>query len=288
MADVRYVIEGGVVQREEISRGAAVPLESMLSDLTSFTPLDMNHLPKGIRAIKVEPIFERDASLSLRVLVEQEPRMRTIRHKEGSASSRRSPNPYRIQLPYVLFWSMLRGTKSITPTGERIIWAPQGWGNMWSNQPYSGWQTPTWFPKFPNLFGDTRICFGGVRQNVDQPLGSYIDSSINGYWTSEFNNDIGWSGPVGNGSMSDWEADESDWQEWDIWSQSPTTIETRFTQFETNFEWSAPVPMDAGQPIPEIRMLPTFESLGVWLDNLTTEQRERVIYTVLEEGHGTD
>ena len=284
----RYVIEGDLVTREDIVRGQSVPLTEMLANLTSYQPLDLANVPKGLCALKVEPITEGDGELYMKMLIEQEPTIRTIRYKNTSASRPGPTIPYTIRLPYVWFWMGLRGSKVTTVAGERVVWSPQGWGSLWGKEPYTGWQTQAYLPAFPNMFDDTRICFGAVRQNADQSLANYVNGTINGYWTSEFNNDISsWQGPSGDGRFDTW--DNDNWQSWDYWTRrSPNTIGGWLTDYNAGFSFREPMQADAGTPVPAVPIIQTFNNVEAWLDDLEPQNRARLIHAVTNYGADDD
>lgn len=277
MATSRYVIEGNLVTREDYTRGPSLPLDTLLADLTAYQPLDLNHVPKGLRAIRAQPDGNTDGEISLRMLIEQEPKMRRITYKNCSASRQQASHVYNIQLPYVFFWIHLKGSKVHSATGERTVWSPLGWGQLWGKEPYRGWETPALTPHFPNIFGDSRICFGAVRQNPEQSLGHYVDASINGYWTSEFNRDVDWSGPVGDGSIAAWQNREEDWMQWDIW-QNLNPLRGYMEGFSTNFNFTEPMPADAGDNIPRVPIIQTFNNVQGWLAAMEPQQRERIMW----------
>ncbi len=283
MSTTRYIIEGNLVTTETIQRGVSIPLDDLLENLTAYQPLELGQVPSNLKAIRISPRGDRE--LEARLIVGHDPTKRHINYKPSQASATGTATPYHLQLPYTLFWIQLNAARTFSTDTERLVWVANSWGHLWSNGPYRGWDTPAWKPRFPNIFGDSRICFGGVRQDANQSLGHFVDASINGFWTSEFNRDLGWEGP-NMMSPAEWARSETSWEEWSLWTDhAATSIREWFTPFNANFEWNEPVPQDAGQRIPAMNTFPTFNNLETWLGNLTIEQRERLIYTV---GHAVD
>jgi len=280
VSTTRYIIEGNLVTAETVSLGRAVPLESLLEGLTAYQPLELGHLPKNLMAIKVAP--QGDRELTANVLITQNPTRRHISYKNVPASHNMVSTPYNIQLPYNSFWIQLQASRTFGTNTESLIWVANAWGNLWSITPYDGWQTKMWRPRFPNIFGDSRICFGSVRQDSAQSLGHFVDSSINGFFTSEFNNDVGWGGP-NNFTMEEWAASDTPWEQWDMWNDAPfKTVEEWFSPHTSDFNWSEPVPQNSGAPIPALQTYPTFNNLNTWIDGLSTEQHERLIFAISE------
>jgi hypothetical protein len=272
----RFVIEGGLITREVTTAESGIPLSSLLEGLTAYQPLDLSPVPRNLKAIKVTP--RENNQLNIRALIGHDSRMQTIRYKPVPARSSGVTTPYNIRLPFGLLWMEMDGNNVTSESGTGMVWSPRGWGYLWSRVPFENWQTPVVSARFPNVFGDSRICFGSVRQNPTMPIGHLIDSTVNDFWNTEFNTDIPIVLPFPN--LEDWQkaGPDVDWNTWDLWSEE-VPLSEMLTDYDLNFAWEAPVTINnAGNPIPNLNILPTFDNVQTWLSELSPTDRNRLIH----------
>lgn len=272
----RYVIEGNLAVRETITRSEAVPLDDMLENLTAYQPLELYPTPHNMRSLSVKP--RPNMQLQAQILIGHDPMTRRITHKNCPASSvRRDPKSYQLHFPYGLFWFALHGNKLNGPTGESIVWNPQGWGYVWMKEPFRNLDQECFTPMMPNIFGDSRICFGANSVNGSLPVGSFIDESINTFWTSEFNQDLDIRWPYD--TLEDWEAaSANDWQNWNLLHGE--TLAKKFGRFEEDMQWDKPVPSSTEDTIQPLPMYHTFDNIETWISALLPQHRERLLATI--------
>jgi hypothetical protein len=276
MAKTQYVIEGGLVTKVQLTETAAVPLEDMLEELVTRTPLHLGHVPKNLKAISVED--DEGGGLHAKLVIGHDPHKRTISYIDETAYyNGGDAKQWNIQLPFGMFWIHMRGTKTWGLQGQEFVWAANGWGYLWSNVPYNGFKTPAWKPDFPNIMDGSRICFGTVRQENGQSLGQYVDGSINGFWSSNFNRDMQWFFP-NDMNFETWQEEGDDWMKWSTWEKDHQELGEWFNGYDANFNWQQPQPMNGGEAIPDVPLIPTFDNLETWLDGLNETQRDRLKY----------
>lgn len=282
MAQTRYVIEGNEIRTESIQTSNVGLVSELLPSLMTYHPLEMTQLPRDISYIKTTP--DGTDAQNIRVLISSQPQTRNVLFNESGAEASRATS-FDIALPFVHFWFSMHGSK--VTTGEHVswVWAPQRWGVMWSREPFTGIETTNARSLgMPNMWGDTRCCFGSNPINADQSMGSYIDALINTFWTSEFNTDLDSYLPYQGGiraGLRQW-AEESAidsgmWRNWAIWSSQRQSIQTLIESIDGG-GWSEPTPdsMEAAA-IPSIPIIPTFRNIDDWLNELEERDRARLI-----------
>ena len=204
----RYIIEGNLITHEEVTRTEMVTLEGLLPHLTSYVPVELAPIPDNCKYLVVKPLD--NMGLQARLLVTHEPMMQRINHKNGNARSTRESVNYRLAMPYGFFWFNLSGNRVVGPTGDSIIWTPQQWGYLWSNVPFrTVATTPVWAAHLPNCWASGAVCFGSTNVQANQPLGHFVDSAVNTFWNSEFNNDLSIAYPYP--SLKAWEEASARW-----------------------------------------------------------------------------
>jgi hypothetical protein len=282
----RFILEGGLATRETFQRSEAVPLNQLLEGLTAYQPLELDPVPKNTRYMSVTPRGTNE--LQAQIIVANEPMTRRISYKNvPAASDRRVAHSYNLQFPYSIFWFAMNGNKLQSITGDSIVWNPQAWGYIWMKEPFTSLDQMGWTPQMPNIYGDSRICFGANPINGSQPLGHYIDETIATFWTSEFNQDLEnvWPYP----SMNAWEeAPAGDWEHWDVFSYGGQNLKDKFGTYREDQDWTTPVPTSIGQRVPPLPQYHTFNSLRQWLAGLTEEERERLRETMTLTEETTD
>jgi hypothetical protein len=257
-------------------------MDKMLENLTAYQPLDISPAPQNLRAMSISP--RPNMQLRAQVLVGHDPMTRRITHKYCSArSNARSPQSYELQFPYGVFWFALHGNKLSGVEGDSIVWNPRGWGYVWMKEPYENLDQKCWVPQMPNIFGDSRICFGANSVQGTLPLGHFVDQSVNTFWTSEFNQDLENYFPYN--SLTEWaDASEHDWRNWATFDdQHGQPLSDKFSRFTEDMQWLDSVPSNTGESIPPLPSYPTFDNLERWMDELTNEQQARVIATAMQQ-----
>jgi hypothetical protein len=251
----------------------------MLENLTAYQPIEINPTPHNMRSVSITP--RDNMQLQAQIIIGHDPMKRRITHKNCPALSQRSlPRSYNLQFPYGIFWFALHGNKLQGVEGESMVWNPRGWGYVWMKEPFVNLDQLGWTPQMPNLFGDSRICFGANSVNGSLPLGHYIDQSIATFWTSEFNQDLDNGYPYP--SLRQWEeAPDNDWPNWSMFAGSGgLVLKDKFQRFEEDMRWDEPVPDGTEGAIPPLPTYSTFSNLANWLDNLQPEQRDRLRATM--------
>ena len=91
----------------------------------------------------------------------------------------------------------------------------------------------------PNIYSDSRICFGANSVPGTLPIGHFIDQSVATFWTSEFNQDLDNGYPYR--SMKEWEdAPDNAWPDWETWNDHSATLKNKFQRFEEDMDWENP------------------------------------------------
>jgi len=274
---IKYTIEGDVVQKTEEIIREAVPLTEFLAGLTSYLPVSISPMPKGIVHLSVD--HELSRSMTARVVVEREPAVRRINYKRGSAQSGATPRSYPIQMPYTEFFFVLKSEEMFSATGSHIIWSPKHWGVFWSKEAITSIEDPVIGARLPNCYPNGTICFGSTNVSANQSFGHFIDAAVNVFFQSEFNMDLSY--PMAYESMTAWrdEPDPEAWKSWDMWSEARPMKEwlDDHRGLESRERWSVPQPASmADVPIPVLVQQPSFRTVHNWLAELAPNDRERL------------
>lgn len=275
---VRYTIQGNEVRREEYVESTAVPLGDFLGNLTSFQPFSLSPMPKNIQYISTTP-SENQSEMTAKVIVQRDPHVARINFLDRDDED---PVNYRISLPYSFFWFVLRASQIYGKTESEIIWTPLHWGLFWSNGPFTGLDTKVTGARLPNCYPSGDICWGSTNVRANQPFGHFIDSAINTFFLSKFNQDIDFPWPYP--SMYEWQsASEEDpevWRKWGFWANMEHTIGEKLNAFADG-EWRQAQQASVNDvPIPEIPMSPTFRMVDDWLNGIEKDQIERLRYAI--------
>ena len=280
---IKYIIEGNTVTKvEEISRDM-VSLDGLLPGLTSYVPLELSPIPAGLKYIVISPKDGLD--ILCRVVVQVDPGYQRITYKDGPARTDEPRTSFRIPLPYNFFWFELNGSRMVTPTGENILWSPKNWGLMWGKEPFTTLEGTRAYPaRLPNCWTNGTICFGSTNVNAALPLGQFIDTAINSFWTSEFNADLDRYWPYL--TMTEWQdagsENEEVWKDWGMWeADGEMTMKDKLNALIDRYsdnspQWREAVPSSAREPIPALRITPTWYNLNEWLDDLNAEDYDRL------------
>lgn len=275
-----YIIRGNTIERREIMASEVALLSEVLPLLTTYSPLELSPLPKGLVYIITEPPTAGQA-IRVRLLVERPPGLQRILYKHGPARSTVQAESWRISIPYQFFYFTLEGSQMMTPTATNIIWSPRQWGLFWSKEPFRDLQQPVTNARMPNCWENGNICFGSTSVQANQSMGHFVDEAINTFWTSEFNHDLDYPWPYR--TMQRWqdasEANPDVWQEWGFWPTERMTLEERLRRAHPDGQaWRMPVPSSVDAvPIPAIETLPSFHNVEEWAAGMTNAQRERIL-----------
>jgi len=135
----------------------------------------------------------------------------------------------------------------------------------------------------PNVYNDGRICFGSTGADANQSIANRLDQTVNEFFSSEFNNDLGVAYPNEWRGYRAWVAatakDPMGWMSWPDLGPD----QTNWTKYSWNSiigEWNTvptrDIPVAVPDPIPPLALNASFGRIEQWLDSLTPAQRIRI------------
>lgn len=261
-------IENGVarhVRREVI---AEAPLSDVGPRLVITTPMTTPLMPRSHIAHHYDPT---PGHLKLRILAEIPAAIRSII---------RNNRRYRLAMPWTYFLFQLSSSDGRT--------------GSWSLSDYYVYHAPTRATTLqhqvihallPNVDSSGRICFGSTGANPNQPMADYVDSLVNNWYLSQFNNDLV-SGrtipyPFGGSSWRSWvdatrERGLNSITEWPEWTDTRIPHLTLENILQGNITSTTLPITTVTDEIPELPARPTFgradEAVTLW----TPQQRFRI------------
>lgn len=261
----QIIIEGGLVSIVDSQVTQTVPLEDYLPLIERRNPILAPVLPAGTRAFWWDPTDL--AAQKLVIMIEREPHIAHIGFQGHAAHA--------VQLPYSRFIFTAK-----TPRPEdNLSWQLDDYRTFWSNHRYSNPdQADMIAPMLPNVYRDGRICFGSTAADANASIADRLDATVNGFFTSTFNHDLGVPFPNGWSSWAAWERmtrnDPTAWTQWTNWN--PGTTKSSLTQLLANLRNNIANRTDivvTPDPIPPLELGATFGRFTEWLDTLSNHDR---------------
>lgn len=272
MSYIKIENELVTVINESVER--SVRLEDWLPLIEKRSPVLLPVLPQSTRAIWWDPTDI--ASQKLMLMMEQQPQ--TIRlNMQGHTKV--------LSIPWTRFVFY-----ASTPGPTRpLSWRLEDYRIFWSKNRY---QDPSAHDMIkallPNVYGDGRICFGSTGARADQSLADRLDQTVNEFYISAFNHDLGIDYPNRWRGFAPWirmtERNPNAWMDWPDWESG------RFGEFSWNtlnegYFRNTTSRLDeviATNGIPPLQTGATFGRVEEWIAGLNNNQRAR-LYAVSSE-----
>lgn len=287
-----YELEGGLFRKVDRTVTEVGRIEDMLPTLLTYYPIEMGSLPRDTVYLKVVPQPNNEERVEARVIVAQPPQVREILFNEshGPADTQRA---YKLAMPYHHFWFNMQGSP-VRSQGEpsSFIWTPRAWGVYWTKTAFvSTERTKGLSARLPNMWGDTRVCFGNNPITANVTMGEHINQLVNTYWGSVFNTDLEINTPYGNrarSALARWERETENnsdiWMNWDIWA-GEEPIQSLIERVSGYERFNQPAPDSTEPVIPQPPIVLTWHSVNEWVANeLSIEQRRRLHAVLTEHG----
>ena len=261
-------IQGELVTIEETVVQAAVPLADWLNKIERITPVWTPVLPTNTRAMYWDPRAANDKRITM--MMEREPQTISMSFRS---------RVYRIEIP----WSRFLFVASNRADINSVDWSLEDYRVFWALNRYTNPSTEDMIPAVvPNIYRDGRICFGSTGANANQPLADRIDQTINNFYASTFNSDLGIVFPSAYDTYVQWEEATTEgkvnFREWDnfknagfSWNSAVTAADIDEPRFEMVI-----VP----DPIPPLSLGPSFGRIEEWMSTLTNFERIRLARAV--------
>lgn len=268
-------IEGGIVRLVERSTQYAIPLADWVKKIERRPAINTPVLPTGTRAMFWD---SSDASNQiLAVLVEREP---FIMNMDYNGEIRRLSIP----------WTRFIFEASTNNPDQNLSWSLNDYRVFWSKYRYTATDKADMIAAMlPNVYEDGRICFGSTGANADQSISDRIDATVNGFFTSRFNDDLTIRRPNRARTYRAWmrmtEHNPTGWLEWEDWDENAGLHRFRsFDQVGSHGGYGQRLaPMIAADPIPAVPLGATFGRIQEWLDSLDNRQRSRLMIGMLTD-----
>lgn len=264
------IVNGQVVLKKVITE-RTVALADFLPQLQTRQRLTMTQVPENMLHIDVRP---RAIDTEVDLIIEVPFGTRRISHRAGRAGSNQTVTNYLLDFPWTYFVFKLRTTDA----NLRRNWSTQDWRVWMTNVRATDLTSRLWPMALHNCYSDGRICFGNLGVSTGLSLRDYIQTTINVFWTGEFNNDV--RPPLGlpNGfpDYAAWQTEAlvnpMGWQHWTSWQDTSNTT-TLASQLNSPDRMA---PITIPDTIPSIPMPYTFDRIDAWFSSLDTGAQERV------------
>lgn len=260
-------ISGGLVTvvNREIQHTAR--LEDWLPLIEKRAPVFVPVLPSGTRAVYWDPTDLAVQRLS--VMIEREPHIMNLDYQGTN---------HRVTVPYTrfVFYAWTRDPS------QPLNWMLEDYRVFWSDRRYSDPARQDMVAaKLPNVYGDGRICFGSTAADSDQSLADRLDQTVNEFFVSEFNSDLGIHLPDDLAGWRAWErmteSNPTGWTEWPEWGPQYSKYSWDNITGGTGITTAGrAAPVIAPNPIPPLVLGATFGRVNEWLDTLDPAQRFRL------------
>lgn len=278
-----YEIEGNLITKVERTVSQVGTVSDLLPTLMTYQPIEMGSLPKNTVYLnaKQHPNDPRGADVS--IIVQQPPQVREVIFNESNGYED-TQTAYSLAMPYFNFWFRMQGSRESHDPEAPMLWTPQSWGVYWTRRPFQTVEDGAISARMPNMWPDTRVCFGANPIPANLSMGQHIDTLINTYWASVFNTDLeiflpyGRSARVGFGRWQDATAQNSDcWMNWDIWEGHERPARDLIDQVTSRAAFTTPAPDSTEGVVPEVPIIRTWYALNRWIDeSLDEDQRNRL------------
>jgi hypothetical protein len=269
-------IEGALVNVIDRTVRYSVPLDQWLPQIERRSPVFTPVVPSGTRAIWWDPTDVN--SQKLLILVEREPQTISLNLQDTI---------HRLSIP----WSRFFFYAYTNDPQDHTRWRLEDYRLMWAQNSYTNPNTKDMLPaSVPNVYSDGRICFGATGADANQNLSDRIDQTINEFYATQFNLDLGIRYPNRWRGYASWVAatarDPMCWTNWNEW----TSIEDNPNAYSFNMlanEFVSKllirtVSVIAPDPIPPLALGATFGHTREWLESLTNNQRARLLEAALQ------
>lgn len=266
----QIIIEGDLVRLVNITDERTVPLADWLPLIERRVAVHTPVLPRATRAIVFDPTNVRDNKLS--ILMEMEPQIISL-NKRGVI--------HRIMIPWTRFVFHCRNTSPQNDTA----WQMSDYRIFWSKNKYTNPTAQDMIRALvPNVYSDGRICFGSTGANANQSLADRLDQTVNEFYSSEFNADLGIPFPNDWTRYSQWvratNTDPLGWMNWPELQDGNYNYD-RFSWDTLINGWtdgsiSRNDPVMVTDPVPPLALGATFGRITQWLSELTPDQRSRI------------
>ena len=263
-------IEGDLVTLVETSDVSTIALADWLPQIERRAPIYTPVMPTGTRAVWWDPTDLSTQKLVM--LVEREP-MTISMDLSGAAH-----NPMRLSIPWTRF--MFYATTNNPQNNAN--WTLYDYRMMWSRSRFQSETLKDMTPALvPNIYEDGRICFGSTGVDATMSLADRIDSTVNGFYLTRFNRDLGIRYPNGWNGYTNWrrmtEENPTGWTEWPDLNPVGSvrhmySWEDVCQSFNVVPDRNA-VPTIAADGIPPLALGATFGRIQDWLGTLSPRQR---------------
>ena len=268
-ANNEVVITGDVVIEYEKKEVRRTSLKAMLPFLTTRQPLHLWNAPRNLRGHFADPTPGGNHT-KVWFLIEQEPAFHHITYRGYGENN----GTHRLTFPWCYF---LFECTSEDPNLVRE-WAIRDWSFFIAPRRVVGPDDYLYPPILPNTDQTGRICTGGtaVPNNVD--FGAKIDTQVNTFWTSTFNDHLGYNFPNNYKTYPEWvkagEEDPSCWMNWENWNYTGPhrkKVKDAMALAPDRFD-----PLFVPGTIPAIPDPYVFTRIDDWLKSLSAQEQERM------------
>ena len=249
-------IHGGIAYHVDTRIIRQVPLAQLHSQLAVPQEWTLPTLPRGTRLVHVDPPRN-----TIDLVVEEEFAIRTF-----NTTGMRQPLRLMIPNAIYVFSAERHGTDTQWHIGS--VYA------FWAKERITGWEHPVIDMMLPNVYEGGRICFGTTGSTGGRQMYERVDETVNNFFHTDFNRDLGWRKPSHYRSYAQWARDSRDnpmaWLDWPDWTRA------RPLNQWINPALTAPVTTLEGE-IPTATPGWTFGRAAEWFETLRPTDRMRLV-----------
>lgn len=260
-------IEGDLVRVIAKTTAYEMALSDFLPNLETHTPVSLPLLPKNsTRAISYDASNTDDAKLN--IMLEQPPRVINL-DLVGTV--------HRLSIPFTRWYFSMSGTHGSNR------WGMDDYRIFWAQRPFDSPTSKDMIPALvPNIYNESgSICFGSTGANANASIADRIDQTMNEFYATRFNHDLGIHYPNGWNGYTEWERmtvqTPNEWMKWPDW-------DGRYPLFSyadicgTRFDRSQQLAVV--DPIPAIPLGASFGRIEEWVDALPQNHRARLLRAI--------
>jgi hypothetical protein len=248
---------GGIAYHVETRVLRQVPIADMINRLAVPPVWTTPILPWGTRLFHQNP-----TNRTVMIVVEDPFGIKTF-------ATTGLQQPLRLMMPNTVF--VFSATKDAYAENE---WHLGEVHAFWSKDRLADWTSPVIDVRLPNVYDSGRICFGSTAADADLALDKRIDITVNDFYRSDFNRDLGWRKPQDYRSYAQWamatRTNPMGWREWSDWSQArPLNDRAAYATTAT--------PINLTGDIPEYVSGSSFGRASQWFEALAAVDRYRLV-----------
>lgn len=271
----KIIIDGDLVQVVETVIQRTVSLADWLPTIERRVPVDLPVLPNNTRGVWFDT---SDNSLHMMLLMIEVPPEIIPLNKSGTV--------HNVMIPWTRFVFYCTNRSGLASPAWRL----DDYRVFWSKNRYNAPDATDMIRALvPNVYSDGRICFGSTGANANQSIADRLNQTVNEFYRTTFNNDLGIPYPNGWRGFRAWATatikDPLGWMTWpdfeDYSNYSHWSWDNLIRDWSSS-RVSRTADVVTADPIPPLALGASFGRTFEWLNDLTPIQRMRIRQSISE------